>query len=80
MSMELKVPEDIRLIEQPSHSPGLNPAEYVWEDLREKELHNEAVGSLDLVEHALCDGQRRISGDTDALRSMTLFPCFNITV
>jgi transposase len=79
-SLELKVPENIRLIEQPSHSPELNPAEHLWEDLRENEFHNEAFGSLDQVEHALCEGLRRIEGDPEALRSMTLFPYLNITL
>ena len=79
-SMELKVPENIRLIEQPSHSPELNPAEHLWEDLREKEFHNEAFGSLDQVEHALCEGLRRIEADPEALRSMTLFPYLDITL
>ncbi len=79
-SMELKVPENIRLIKQPSHSPELNPAEHLWDDLREKEFHNEAFGSLDQVEHALCDGLRRIEADPDALRSMTLFPYLDITL
>ena len=79
-SMELKVPENIRLIKQPSHSPELNPAEHLWDDLREKEFHNEAFGSLDQVEHALCEGLRRIEDNPDALRSMTLFPYLNITL
>jgi len=79
-SVELKVPENIRLIEQPSHSPELNPAEHLWEDLRENEFHNEAFGSLDQVEQALCDGLRRIEADPDVLRSMTLFPYLHITL
>jgi len=79
-AMELKVPENIRFIEQPSHSPELNPAEHLWDDLREKEFHNEAFGSLDQVEHALCEGLRRIEADPDALRSMTLFPYLDITL
>ncbi len=78
-SMELKVPENTRLIEQPCHSPELNPSERLWEDLRENEFHNEPFGSLDQVEQALCDGLRRIEADPQALRSMTLFPYLNIT-
>lgn len=79
-SLELKVPENIRLIEQPSHSPELNPAEHLWEDLRENEFHNKAFGSLDQVEQALCDGLRRIEADPDVLRSMTRFPYLHITL
>ncbi len=40
--MEVKVPE-LRLIEQPSHSQVLNPAEHLWDDLRENEFHNKAL-------------------------------------
>ncbi len=79
-SMGIKVPENIRLIKQPSHSPELNPAEDLWDDLREKEFHNEAFGSLDQVEHALCDGLRRIEAEPDALRSMNLFPYLHFTL
>lgn len=79
-STEIKVPENIRLIEQPSHSPELNPSEHLWEDLRENEFHNEALGSLDQVEHALCEGLRRIEADPEALSSMTLFPYLDITL
>ncbi len=73
-SKNLKIPENIRLHPQPAHSPELNPSEHLWEDLRENEFHNEAFGSLDQVEQALCDGLRRIEADPQALRSMTLFP------
>ncbi|MDA8406864.1 MAG: hypothetical protein M0T73_08420 [Deltaproteobacteria bacterium] len=33
-SGRFKIPENIRLIYQPSHSPELNPAEHLWEELR----------------------------------------------
>ncbi|MCX5863355.1 MAG: transposase [Deltaproteobacteria bacterium] len=78
--MELKIPENIRFIEQPSHSPDLNPAEHLWDDLRENNFHNEAFASVDQVEQALCEGLRRIEADPEGLRSMTLFPYLNITL
>ena len=57
-SRDLKVPENIRLIQQPSHSPELNPVEHLCEELREKYLPNKAYKSLDAVEKALCKGLR----------------------
>lgn len=50
MSNSLRVPENIRLIPQPSHSPELNPAEHIWDELREKNFPNKAFCSLKEVE------------------------------
>lgn len=46
-SKELRVPANIRLIEQPASSPEVNPVEHLWEELREKYLHNRVFPSLD---------------------------------
>src|SRR5258708_26894316 len=46
---DLRIPGNIRLIAQPAYSPELNPVEHVWEDLREKQLANLALPSLDDV-------------------------------
>ncbi len=73
---DLVVPENIRLIFQPAHSPELNPVEHVWEDLREKQLPNRAFPSLDEVIDAVCDGLRQLESDPKRLRSMTYFPHF----
>jgi hypothetical protein len=35
-SKDLKLPENVRLINQPSHSPELNPVEHFWDEIREK--------------------------------------------
>ena len=73
---DLVVPENIRLIFQPAHSPELNPVEHVWEDLREKQLPNRAFPSLEEVVDAVCDGLRQLETDPKRLRSMTYFPHF----
>jgi hypothetical protein len=75
----LKVPENIRLIQQPSYSPELNPVEHVWEELREKYLPNKAFKSLDAVEHALCKALRELHGDPNRVSSMTSFPYLQVT-
>jgi hypothetical protein len=75
----LKVPENIRLIQQPSHSPELNPVEHLWEELREKFLPNKAFKSLDGVEHALCEGLQELHADPNRVRSMTNFPYMQVT-
>jgi len=34
-SKYLKIPENIRLIHQPSYSPQLMPVEHIWEEIKE---------------------------------------------
>jgi hypothetical protein len=46
-SQESIVPATIRLLEQPAYSPEVNPVEHLWEELREKYLHNRLFSSLD---------------------------------
>jgi transposase len=36
----LKAPKNIRFIHMPPYSPELNPAEHIWDELREKGFHN----------------------------------------
>lgn len=72
----LVVPENIRLIAQPAYSPELNPVEHVWEELREKQLPNLALPSLDGVVDRVCDGLRQLEANPEQLRSMTYFPHF----
>ncbi|MGC8490893.1 MAG: IS630 family transposase [Syntrophobacteraceae bacterium] len=45
--------ENIRIIYQPPHSPELNPAEHLWEHIREKFLRNAYWTSMELLEAAL---------------------------
>jgi transposase len=78
-SKTLIIPENIRLIPQPPHSPELNPVEHVWEDLRENAMPNTAFKSLDQVEQALCHRLVDLGNDPERLRSMTNFPYLRIT-
>jgi len=78
ISNSLRVPENIRLIPQPAHSPELNPAEHVWEELREKNFTNKAFRSLKEVEEALCTGIMDITNNPERLRSLTYFPYLNV--
>ncbi|MGO8879194.1 MAG: transposase, partial [Desulfomonilaceae bacterium] len=57
----------------------LNPAEHLWEELREKHLPNKAFRSLDAVERALCEGLGKLHDDTERLRSMTNFEYLKVT-
>jgi transposase len=77
---ELLVPENIPLIEQPPYSPEVNPVEHLWEELREKYLHNRLFPSLDPLIEVLCQGLNELADDTQRLSSMMGFPHLNVTL
>lgn len=79
ISQKLALPENIRLIKLPPRSPELNPAEHIWEELREKNFANRACRDLDEVENTLCQGLNDLAKDPEKLRSMTNFPYLYIT-
>ncbi len=45
-SKNLEIPENIRLLTQPSYSPKLMPVEHLWEDLRENYFNNRIFKSM----------------------------------
>ena len=55
---ELVVPANMRLLFLPPYSPELNPAEHLWEALREDCFANHVFADLDAVERSLTDGLR----------------------
>jgi hypothetical protein len=69
----LQVPANIRLIEQPAYSPEVNPVEHIWEELREKYLHNRVFPSLDPLIELLCQGLNALADDQERLRSLIGF-------
>ena len=79
MAKELRIPENIRLLPQSSHSPELNPVGHIWEDLREKAMPNKAFKSLDQLEEALCHRLRELDRHPETVRSMTNFPYLRVT-
>jgi hypothetical protein len=75
---DLVIPENMRLLPQPAHSPELNPVEHIWDELREQFFHNRSFPSLDEVEATLVDGLRQLMADCERSRSMTYFPHFRL--
>jgi hypothetical protein len=69
----LKVPENMRLVSLPPYSPELNPAEHLWEDVREKGFPNlvfrALVGVEDILENSLCT----LENDPKRVASLTGF-------
>ena len=76
----LKIPENIRLLHQPSYSPQLMPVEHIWEDIRETHFYNHVYKSLDSVEDALCAGLLELCSEPGRLRSLTFFPHLRLPV
>jgi putative transposase len=74
------VPDNIRLLPQRPGSPALNPAEHLWEDVRENETANHHFDTLELLETALCEGLNRLASDPERLRSMTNFPYMPVSL
>ena len=73
---DLVLPDNIRLLPQPAHSPELNPVEHIWEELREMHFHNRAFPSLDAVEETLIVALNQLDKAPERVRSMTYFPHF----
>src|SRR5258706_11880547 len=75
---DLQVPENIRLIFQPPYSPEVNPVEHLWEEVREKYLHNRIFSSLEDLADVLCQALHELTEDQERLRSMMFFPHFRM--
>lgn len=73
---ELTVPHNMRLIFLPPYSPELNPAERLWESLREDCFADHEFANLDAVELALTTGLVALEAGHARTRSMTSFAWF----
>ena len=71
---ELTVPTNMRLLPLPPYSPELNPAEHVWEYIRENDIRNQTFNDLDEVMDIVETSLHRLHQTPELLRSMTAFP------
>ena len=69
----LQIPESMQIVFLPPYSPELNPAEHLWDDLREKDFANRAFSSMNGVEVALVQGLRRLEQNPVATQRLTGF-------
>jgi transposase len=78
-AQRLSVPDNIRLLPQPAHSPELNPTEHIWEELREKNFLTLSFRSLRPLENTLCEGLTQLAAAPERVRSLTDFPYMKVT-
>lgn len=71
---KLAVPTNIRIVEQPSYSPEVNPVEHVWDEMREKFFANKVFQDMDAVEERMVHALLFYEQHPDLLQSITGFP------
>ena len=67
---DLRFPDHIHRILLPPYSPELNPAERIWEELREKWFANRLFHTLRAVEIQLNTGMELLADSPDTTRSI----------
>ncbi len=77
-SKDLKIPKNIYFIKQPPYSPEVNPTEHIWDEIREKYLHNRVFNSIKETMDRVCLGLNDLDNKPDYVKSMTSFPYLNI--
>ncbi len=68
-SNAFQFPDNLRLLFLPPYSPGPNPQEHLWDELREKYFHNR-VDSLEALEEQLVHGLRALEADHERVESI----------
>lgn len=69
----LIIPSNIRLLNLPPYSPELNPAEHLWEEIREKWFPNLVFRSITAVEDTLMDALATLECDSARVAGLTRF-------
>lgn len=67
---KLKTPANITLMPLPPRSPELNPAENVWQHLRQRWLSNRIFKTYDDIIDAVCDAWKRLIHDPARITSI----------
>jgi transposase len=69
----LLVPTNVRLAPLPPWSPQLNPAEHLWDELREKWFANRWFETMDQLDHQLVAALTVLEADAPRMASLTGF-------
>ena len=76
-SKSLKKSDNIRFVYLPPASPELNPAEHLWDHVRENFIANRAFDSLDELEVVLEGAFKHVYMNADSIKSIVSFPWIN---
>lgn len=76
---EFQGPANMRLVFLPPYSPKLNPAEHLWEVLREDWFANTVFIDLNAVENMLSDGLFALESDIERVQRLTGFKWITTT-
>jgi transposase len=71
---KLRVPDNLSLLPLPPKSPELNPAENVWQVLRQNKLSNLIFDDYDTILTAACDAWNSLISDPARIRSIGTRP------
>lgn len=77
-SKSLRIPDNIYFIMQPPYSPEVNPTEHIWDEIREKYMHNRIFKSLSETIDRVSFGLNDLQSKPDRIKSMTNFPHLNV--
>jgi len=69
----LCIPKNMLLFFLPPYSPELNPAEHIWEEIREKWFTNKVFKDMDSVEDLLVESLFALENDKSRVASITGF-------
>ena len=66
----LNIPANMRLVSLPPYSPGLNPVEHIWDEVREQYFGNLVFDSPDALEDHLETALRSMELDQPRVKSI----------
>lgn len=71
---KLRLPDNLSLLALPPKSPELNPAENVWQFLRQTKLSNRIFDGYDAIVTAACGAWNSLIADPDRIKSIGTRP------
>ena len=73
IAKNVRIPSTIRLLSLPPYSPELNPAEHLWDEIREKWFTNAVFKTMSAVEDTLVEAPVQLENDRLRVKGLTNF-------